>query len=157
MAEESGRGPDRPVVVIGVGLIAVAGIVVWQALGLRASFGNQAIGPQMMPFVVGLLLAGLGVLTVLEGVRGTAPPREDEQWLGVIWIAAGLAVMIAMIKTVGFIPAAAILFAATARAFGSARTLVDLAIGAVIALVIYLFFVKVLGLSLPSGFTESWI
>ena len=62
-----------------------------------------------------------------------------------------------LIKTAGFIPAGAVLFAATARGFGSSRAGLDLAIGAVAALLIYLFFVKLLGLTLPSGLTESWM
>ena len=49
-----------------------------------------------------------------------------------------------------------LLFAATARAFGSARPLADLGVGAILALVIFLFFVKLLGLSLPSGLAERW-
>jgi putative tricarboxylic transport membrane protein len=157
MAETTGQGPDKAVVAIGIGLLAVAGVVVWQAFQVRASFGSQAIGPQMMPFVVGILLAVFGVLTVLEGLKGLAPPREADDWHGVVWIAGGLAVMILLIKTAGFVPAAAVLFASTARAFGSTRTAVDFAIGAAMAIIIYLFFVKILGLSLPSGFTESWI
>ena len=109
----------------------------------------------MMPFLVSGLLAFFGLLTVLEGVTGATPPREGEDWVSVIWIAGGLAVMIALIKTAGFIPAIAILFAATARGFGSTRALVDLALGAVMGLVVYLFFVRVLGLTLPTGLFET--
>lgn len=151
------KQPDKPVVVIGLGLLAVAAVVIWQGFQVRASFGSQAIGPQMMPFVVGALLVGLGVLTVIEGWRGQAPERETGDFGGVLWIAGGLAAMILLIKTAGFVPACAVLFAATARAFGSRRTPADLAVGAVMAIVIFLFFVKALGLSLPSGFTESWL
>ncbi|QCI65504.1 tripartite tricarboxylate transporter TctB family protein [Phreatobacter stygius] len=155
MADESHTAPDRSVIAIGAALLVVSGVVFWQSWGLRASFGNQAIGPQMMPFLVSGLLAVFGVLTILEGLRGVAPARDSEDWSAVLWIAGGLAVMIALVKTAGFVPATALLFAATARAFGSTRALVDLALGAVIALVVYLFFVRVLGLSLPSGFVET--
>lgn len=155
MSDETPRSVDRPVVAIGAGLILTAAIVYWQSRDLAASFGNQAIGPQMMPFLVAVLLAVFGALTIVEGVRGSAPPREGDDWLSVAWIAGGLAVMIALIKTAGFVPATAVLFAATARGFGSVRTLIDLAIGAVMGLVVYLFFVKALGLTLPSGLFET--
>ena len=155
MSDASPRMSDKPVIAIGFGLIVTAGLVVWQSWGLAASFGNQAIGPQMMPFLVSGLLAFFGLLTVLEGVKGATPPREGEDWVSVLWIAGGLAVMIALIKTAGFIPAIAILFAATARGFGSTRALVDLALGAVMGLVVYLFFVRVLGLTLPTGLFET--
>lgn len=149
-------GADRPVVAIGAGLLAIAAVIVWDGLQLRASFGSQAIGPQMMPFLVGLLLAGLGVLTVLEGLRGAASRREADGFAAVGWIAGGLLAMVLLVRTAGFVPAAAVLFAATARAFGSVRPALDLAIGAVLAAAAFLFFVKVLGLTLPSGLAESW-
>lgn len=155
MPDDSRAGPDRAVIAIGVGLIAVAAIVFWQSWGLRASFGNQTIGPQMAPFAVCTLLAVLGALTVREGLRGEAPAREDDDWAAVVWIGGGLAAMIALVKTAGFVPGAAILFAATARAFGSTRVLVDLLVGVVLALVVYLGFVRLLGLTLPSGFVET--
>ena len=51
----------------------------------------------------------------------------------------------------GFILATTILFAATATAFGRRAFLADLAIGFVLALVVYLMFDKLLSLSLPAG------
>ncbi|MDP3548103.1 MAG: tripartite tricarboxylate transporter TctB family protein [Phreatobacter sp.] len=156
--EAGGRSaPDRPVVAIGLGLVAVAAVVVWQSWALRASFGNQTLGPQMMPFLVGALLLLFGGMTVFAGLRGGFPPREEADWTAVAWIAGGLTVMILLIKTAGFVPACALLFAATARAFGSRRAHVDLVIGAAMGLAVYLFFVRLLGLTLPSGFTESWL
>ncbi len=153
---DGGKQRDLPVVAIGVALLAVAAVVIWQGFQVRASFGSQTVGPQMMPFLVGAFLAVLGGLTVAAGLRGEAPSREADEPAAVAWIAGGLAAMLLLIKTAGFVPACAVLFAATARAFGSTRTLADLAVGAVIAAVIFVFFAKVLGLSLPSGFTESW-
>lgn len=156
MEDGSRAGPDRAVIAIGVGLIAVAAIVLWQSWELRASFGSQAIGPQMAPFAVCILLVVLGVLTVREGLRGDAPAREEgDDWAAVLWIGGGLAAMIALVKTAGFVPGAAILFAATARGFGSTRALLDLLVGATLALTVYLGFVRLLGLTLPSGFVET--
>lgn len=151
-----GKQRDLPVTGIGIAIVVAAAIVIWQGFQVRASFGSQAVGPQMAPFAVGAFLAVLGALTIREGWRGEAPPRESDQFAGVAWIAGGLLAMILMIKTVGFVPACAVLFAATARAFGSTRPLADLGVGAILALVIFLFFVKLLGLSLPSGLAERW-
>ena len=55
----------------------------------------------------------------------------------------------------GFIPATAVLFAATATAFGRRAILTDLGIGIVLGLVVYLLFAKLLTLSLPVGPIES--
>ena len=51
----------------------------------------------------------------------------------------------------GFIPATAVLFAATAAAFGRKAVITDLVIGAVLGLAVYLLFDKLLTLSLPAG------
>ena len=149
--------PDRPVIVIGCGLLLTAAIVVWQSWELRASFGSQTLGPQMMPFMVGLLLVLFGALTILAGLRGAFPERDGADWGNVAWIGGGLAAMLLLIKTAGFVPAGAVLFAATARGFGSTRPALDLAVGAGGALFVFLFFSRLLGLTLPSGFTESWM
>ena len=45
----------------------------------------------------------------------------------------------------------AILFATTSAAFGRKAFLIDLLIGAVLAVIIYLLFAKLLTLSLPAG------
>ena len=49
------------------------------------------------------------------------------------------------------IPATAVLFAATATAFGRRAIHIDLAIGLVLAVVVFLLFDKLLTLSLPAG------
>jgi len=50
--------------------------------------------------------------------------------------------------------AQAALFACVARGFGSARVARDLGIGLLIALVVFLFFVKFLNVSLPAGWLK---
>ena len=105
MSGGGGTGADRPVIVIGAGLIAVAAIVFWQSWALRASFGSQTLGPQMMPYLVSLLLLLFGALTVIAGWKGTFPTRDEADWTSVAWITGGLAVMILLIKTAGFVPA----------------------------------------------------
>ena len=57
----------------------------------------------------------------------------------------------ALIGWAGFVVAGTVLFACVARGFGSRRWLRDVAIGLVLALVIFLFFVKLLNVGLPAG------
>ena len=67
-------------------------------------------------------------------------------------ILGGFVALIALIAFGGgFIIATAILFATTAAAFGRKALVTDLVIGAVLALVIFLIFDKLLTLSLPAG------
>ena len=84
--------------------------------------------------------------------RGDFPERESFDPKAIVLILGGLAALIAIIGLGGgFIPATAVLFAATATAFGRRAIHIDLAIGLVLAVVVFLLFDKLLTLSLPAG------
>jgi putative tricarboxylic transport membrane protein len=140
------------------GLLALAAAVVaWDAgrVELGQTYG---LGPKAMPYVVatGLILLAIGNL--IMGLRGDLPARESVDPKAVIQILGGLALLIAIIGIGGgFILATTILFAMTAAAFGRRAFAADLAIGFVLAVVIYLMFDKVLTLSLPAGPLERLI
>jgi putative tricarboxylic transport membrane protein len=68
-----------------------------------------------------------------------------------LWVSAGLFAQMLLIHRAGFALAQAALFAGVARGFGSARPARDLAIGLVLGLAVFLFFVKFLNVSLPAG------
>lgn len=148
---------DRAAAAIGIGLLALAGLIGWQAAALPPASG-YGLGPAAMMYVVagGILLAGLGHLAA--AVRSGLPDREPADWHAVAWIGGGLLAVIALVAFGGgFIPAMALLFAATARGFGRRRPAIDLVIGAVLGLAIYLLFTKLLTLSLPAGPLERLI
>lgn len=148
---------DRTAAAVGIGLLAVAGLVGWQAAALPAASG-YGLGPAAMMYVVagGILLAGLGHLAT--AVRGGLPDRDIADWGAVAWIGGGLLAVIGLVAFGGgFIPAMALLFAAAARGFGRRALAADLVIGAVLGLVIYLLFTKLLTLSLPLGPLERLI
>ena len=105
-----------------------------------------------MPILVasGLILLAIG--NAVLAWRGEFPEREHYDPKTVLLILGGLAALIAIIGfNGGFIPATAVLFAATSAAFGRRAVLTDLAIGFVLSIVVYLMFSKVLTLSLPMG------
>lgn len=143
--------PDKPALLVGVLLLAVAAIVGYDA-STQTITSNYGLGPTAMPYVVcsGLVLLGLAHLVVAfrEGL-----PRPDEADRGaLLWIAAGLAGLIASIALGGgFVLATTLVFACTARGFGRRAFLVDAIIGFVLGLVIFLVFAKLLTLLLPSG------
>jgi putative tricarboxylic transport membrane protein len=57
----------------------------------------------------------------------------------------------ALIGWAGFVVAGSVLFAGVARGFGSRRPARDLAVGLVLCVGIFLFFVKLLNVNLPAG------
>ena len=59
-----------------------------------------------------------------------------------------------VINTAGFVLAAVALFTCVARGFGSRRWLRDAAIGLLLGLAVFLFFVRFLNVNLPAGWLQ---
>jgi putative tricarboxylic transport membrane protein len=145
------RRPDPAGIVIAIGLIAIAVIIVLDLRRLEVS-STYGLGPEAMPTVVAIGLAILGIANLIMAWRGDLPARESADPKAIVLILGGLAALIAIIGLGGgFIVATAVLFAATAAAFGRRAVLVDFGIGLVLGLVIFLLFDKLLTLSLPAG------
>ena len=66
-------------------------------------------------------------------------------------MSVGLIAQILLIHSAGFVLAQAALFACVARGFGSAKLARDFAFGLILALMVFLFFVKFLNVNLPTG------
>lgn len=143
--------PYRPALAVAAALFIASGIVVFDAMRIEIT-SAYGIGPAAAPFVVAAGLAILGVSHVVMAWRGTWPEPEPADLPPILIILGGIVALIAVIGLGGgFIPATAILFAATATAFGRRALLTDLAIGLVLAVIVFLIFDKLLTLSLPYG------
>jgi putative tricarboxylic transport membrane protein len=141
---------DPAGIVIAALLLALAGIIFWDATTLQLT-STYGVGPKAMPMVVAAGLALLAVGNLVMTLRGELPERESADPKAILLILGGLAALIALIGLGGgFIPATAILFATTSAAFGRRAFFTDLAIGFGLGLVV-LMFDKLLTLSLPAG------
>lgn len=142
------------VVALGVGVAAVTA-------SLPSEGGYARIGPNFIPAVVAAGIILLGIWLAFEafsgGWRNAAPDDPGERGehafnaAAFAWISAGLFAHMALIGWAGFVIAATVLFACIAQGFGSRRVIRDLSIGIVLALAIFLFFVKLLNVNLPAG------
>jgi putative tricarboxylic transport membrane protein len=132
-------------------LLLLAAVIAWDTTGLRLA-ATYGLGPKAMPYAIATGLALLAVGNFVLARRGAFPEREEVDPRAIALILGGLAAMIATIGLGGgFIMATTILFVATAAAFGRRALHIDLSIGIVLALAIYLLFDKLLTLSLPAG------
>jgi putative tricarboxylic transport membrane protein len=146
-----GTRTDRAGVVIAGLLLLLAAVIFWDTTSLQLT-QTYGVGPKAMPFVIAAGLALLAVGNLIMGIRREYPAREQIDPQAIVLILGGLAALIAIIGlNGGFIPATTILFAATSAAFGRRAIFVDLGIGLVLAIVVYLLFSKLLTLSLPMG------
>lgn len=145
------HGPDPAGLVTAGLLLALAGVIWWDLTTLTLS-STYGLGPQASPAVVAAGLAALAVANAVVAVRSGPIERESVDAKALLLILGGLAALIGLVGVGGgFVPGVAILFAATAAAFGRRAVLVDLAIGLALAIGIYLLFAKLLTLSLPVG------
>ena len=158
MAEaRTGKSVDRAAVVVGLLLLALEAVTVFDArrLTITSAYG---MGPEAVPYLIAGGLALLALGHFVFAFRNALPEREETDPQAIAWIAAGLFALIAVIGLGGgFVPAMMLLFAATARAFGRRAFLVDLLIGLVLGVFLYLRFTKLLTLSLPQGPLERFL
>lgn len=149
------RRPDRAALAIAAALLVLAGVIAWDASHLSAVARYARIGPQTVPLVIALCLAGLGAWTIIEAWRGDFPARDQQDARPVLWIVAGLLLQLLTIRVVGFSIATGLLFALVARGFGERRWWLSVPSGLLISLLIWLIFARGLALTLPSGPVEQ--
>lgn len=145
------RGADKPALIVGALLFVVAAVV-WYDASQQTITSTYGLGPTAMPQVVSIGLALLGVGHFVAAFRGGLPRPERADGQALLWIFVGQIGLIASIAFgLGFTLAIMLVFACTARGFGRRAFLVDLAIGFVMGLGIFLIFAKLLTLLLPAG------
>jgi putative tricarboxylic transport membrane protein len=156
----STRG-GRVDLILSLGVLALGIFATAIAFQLPEAGGYARIGPNFMPKVVsaGLILMGVWLLAEVftggwrERVPDDPAARGEHAflWGAFAWVSAGLFVQMALIQNAGFAIAAMVLYVLVARGFGSVRWLRDLAIGLVLGVAVYLFFVRFLNVNLPAG------
>ncbi len=130
---KSERRPDRAALAIAALLLLGAAIVAWDASRLGGAAQYARIGPQTIPYVIAICLAGLGFWTIIEALRGDFPEREPQEARPVLWIVAGLLLQLLTIRFIGF----------------------SLATGIILSVFVWLVFARGLSLTLPHGPLED--
>ena len=156
---DPGTGPD---LAVGIGVIGLGGLLVWQTLSVPQSPTYAVVGPTLVPWLVSALMLALGVGRCAAAVRGgwsrdleevrEAPPAN---WRALGLLAAALVMQVALIEWLGFVIASTILYVIVCAAFGSRRPLRDLGIGVAVTVVAYLAFDRLLGVNIGAGILEG--
>lgn len=157
---------------VGAGTLALGALIVAGATGIRSDAGYGGVGPNFLPWVVGLALLACGAFLVWEAVSGGFRLMEEPSgdahghWPGFLWVSAGILCTAGLITRIGFVLACGLCFMLAVRGFKSAQGrsdrsplswLVDLLIGMAIAAPVYWMFGKLLAISLPGLTTSGWI
>lgn len=151
------RRPRGAAFVIAAGLAGMAALLLVDAAGLKQDGGYAGVGPADVPRLIAYGLLVLAVLTVVSGLRGDLPRPPRQAPAPLLWILGGLGLQLVLLHVVGFVISGALLFGMTARGFGQRPLWKAVAVGLVMALVIYGIFDQLLQLNLPAGPIERLI
>lgn len=142
-------------VVLGLGVFVIVG-----TLDVSAATSALGVGPRFFPMLVGGSMIVVGVLYVVDVLRGGhGDPEESEDidassptdWGSVLKVAAVFLAFVALLDLLGWIIASTLLFFGLAWAFGDTRLVRAAVIAVVIGVSTYLAFVQGLGVTLPGG------
>lgn len=151
------RRPDGAALAIAAVLAALGTLLIWQGNSIPDKGGYAGIGSGDVPRFVGSGLWVLALGHVVSGLRIGTTERAFVQVAPALWIVAGLALQLTLLRPLGFGIASGLLFAFTAAAFGKRNLTLTIPIGVLLALLIYGVFDQLLKLKLPAGFPENLI
>jgi putative tricarboxylic transport membrane protein len=149
----------------GVTTSLIGALYLFHASQLRPSSLADSVGPQGLPLVYGWLMLGLGVLLLAQSLlaaRRVSPSERAEAqvkaWAGqgrrTLW-AAGLLTFavgyLLIVEALGYLLSLAVLISAVAIYLGARMSWRPLALGLGGAVVLWLMFVKLLGVGMPEG------
>ena len=165
----AGHNSNRGHLWIGIGTALLGVLLAIGASQIGGQAGYGGAGPAFLPWLVSLVLIGLGliqaVVALRSGVALVEAPTFDPRWKAVAWVSVGVLLNALLIERIGFIPSCALLFALAARGFrlgaderpGWATLGRDFVIGLAISAPVFWVFTKVLGLTLPALVKGGWI
>lgn len=145
------RRPDVAALLLAVALLALAGLVAWDASRLGGGATYAQVGPKSFPYVIAAGLALLSVWTAVAAWLGDFPAREPDDVAPIVWIIGGLVAQIVLLKLAGFSIATGLMFGMVARGFGERRLWITIPSGIIASLVLYFVFSRGLQLTLPGG------
>ena len=126
--------------------------------------GSSIVSPQTFPYMVAAFTSLVGLVLVLDVLRGRlGTPEGDEPgdpFVGANFktmaiIAAAIGLHVILLEIAGYVIAATVCFFGVSYGFGSRKYLKDLGISLAFALIVYFSFTKGLNINLPSGFFKG--
>jgi putative tricarboxylic transport membrane protein len=154
------RSPRRGELALSVVLVVLGAYVVLDARTIAVPGSANTVGPRFFPYLVGAATAVVGLVLAVRIVRGDRGPEEDGEdidpdaatsWRAVGIIALAFLAHALLINVVGWPLAVTLMFGVVAWALGARGIIRPLLAGGITSVVIWLVFVKALGVVLPGG------
>ena len=134
----------------GVVIVLFAALYGFEASRLKAGFGSGAISAKSFPLMLAGLLALIGIIIILTGSKFKVSWPAGRSWLDLGIVVVSFVAYAYLIVPIGFIAATTLETGLVSQRFG-ARPWQALATGLGVSLALYVLFVSVLGVSLPTG------
>lgn len=148
----------------GAAVALFGAVIIWQAGEIPESPLYAAVGPKLVPYFVGACLLGLGVVLLIQALRGgwsaeldevrDAPPVNPRSF-GLLL--AGLLANLLLIDTLGFVFAGTVQFVLIAWALNTHSLWRAALVGFAVTMGAYLFFDKALGVNIGAGILGEWL
>ena len=157
---------------VGVACLLVGLGIAAGATQISGDAGYGGIGPNFLPWVVGIGLTLCGAGLVWQAQRGGWHARAEPDgaahgdWLPFLWVSAGILLNALLITRIGFILSCTLCFVLAVRGFHQSQSRLDLSprawvrdtlIGFAIAAPVYWMFTKLLAINLPGLTSTGWI
>ena len=157
---------------VGAGTLVLGAFLAAGAIGIRSDAGYSGVGPNFLPWFVGLSLLLCGGFLLYEARTGGYRDMEEPSgaargdWAGFAWVSIGILANAGLITTIGFILSCTLCFVLAVRGFKAAQGrldlsprawLVDTAIGFTIAAPVYWMFTQLLAINLPGLTSSGWL
>ncbi len=142
------------------------------ATQISSDAGYGGVGPNFLPWVVGIALTLCGAGMVWQAQRGGWHARGEPDgaaqgdWLPFLWVSAGILLNALLITRIGFILSCTLCFVLAVRGFHQSQGRLDLSarawvrdvlIGFAIAAPVYWMFTKLLAINLPGLTSTGWM
>ncbi len=142
------------------------------ATQISSDAGYGGIGPNFLPWVVGIALTLCGAGLIWQAQRGGWHARDEPDgaaqgdWVSFLWVSAGILLNALLITRIGFILSCTLCFVLAVRGFHQSQGRLDLSarswvrdtlIGFAIAAPVYWMFTKLLAINLPGLTSTGWI
>ena len=143
----------------GAAVAAWGAFALWKAFDIDVPSGYRPMGPRVFPILISTALIILGVLFVVQTLRGTDVAVEEHvanelveaDHKQAVFVVGLLIVYAVLFTRAGYVVATTAFFPAVARVLGSRQPLRDVVVGALLAITAYLVFTRLLSIDLPGG------
>ena len=161
-----------PQTLLGVGTVGLGLVLVGGATGISSEAGYSGVGPNFLPWLVGVMMTVCGAWLVWEARSGGFRAMDEPSgaatghWPGFMWVSVAVLVNAALITTIGFILSCTLCFVLAVRGFKSSQGRLDLslralavdaAIGFAIAAPVFWMFTQLLAINLPGITSTGWL